>query len=157
MKTDSMMMRMYSPGDEDLQVSPHFRAGEFRPRKKWYGQRGPWLLSAGLVVKLEKLRCELGCPVKVTSGYRPPYYNAMVMGARDSVHMYGMAADIKVKGRTPIQVARAAWDTGFRRIGIAGSYVHLDVREGEAIWTYRYGRVRPATDQQVLSVRGAGR
>lgn len=53
---------------------------------------------------LDPIRELIGCPLRVTSGYRCPQLNAMVGGARNSLHMQGLAADIVcnslVVGRT---------------------------------------------------------
>ena len=45
---------------------------------------------------LEPLRQHLGCPVRVTSGYRAPNVNRLVGGVPHSQHQRGQAADIKV-------------------------------------------------------------
>jgi hypothetical protein len=56
---------------------------------------------------LEPLRRELGRPVYVTSGYRPPKLNELVGGAPDSQHTSGEAADIGVDRLSPYEVAEA--------------------------------------------------
>lgn len=58
-----------------------------------------------LAIELQVLRNYLGVSVKVTSGYRHPIHNANEGGAPDSMHIYGLAADIKVKGYTGAQLA----------------------------------------------------
>lgn len=47
---------------------------------------------------LEDIREEIGKPILVTSGYRCPELNSVVGGSITSQHMFGEAADIKVKG-----------------------------------------------------------
>lgn len=50
---------------------------------------------------LQPLRDGLGKPVTITSGYRTPEHNKKVGGVPNSQHLYGQAADIKVKGWNP--------------------------------------------------------
>jgi uncharacterized protein YcbK (DUF882 family) len=63
------------------------------------------------------------------SGYRTPRFNGKVPGAaRYSLHMLGWAADIRVPGRTPLQVARFAQKLKAGGIGYYpdAGFVHLD-------------------------------
>jgi zinc D-Ala-D-Ala carboxypeptidase len=48
---------------------------------------------------LEPLREHMGCPIKVSSGYRSPELNKLVKGSKSSQHMEGKAADLVVHGR----------------------------------------------------------
>jgi hypothetical protein len=54
---------------------------------------------------LQPIRDALG-PVYVTSGLRPAWLNTKIGGSPNSQHMLGRAADIKIIGRRPIEVAR---------------------------------------------------
>ena len=56
---------------------------------------------------LEEVRKVLGKPISINSAYRGPEVNAAVKGSKNSQHMVGCAADIKVPGMTPDQVVRA--------------------------------------------------
>jgi zinc D-Ala-D-Ala carboxypeptidase len=50
---------------------------------------------ADLIINvLDPLREIYGRPIRVNSGYRSPLVNAAVGGAKNSDHLYGMAADI---------------------------------------------------------------
>ena len=42
----------------------------------------------------QKIRDEIGIPVKVNSGYRCKFHNARVGGVKDSYHTHGLAADL---------------------------------------------------------------
>ena len=55
---------------------------------------------------LQPIRDHFGLPVTIISCYRPPALNRKVKGARDSAHLYGFAADIRVAGRSPLEVAQ---------------------------------------------------
>lgn len=63
------------------------------------------------------------------SGYRSPRFNRKVQGAaRWSLHMLGWAADIRVPGRTPLEVADFAARLGAGGVGHYpdAAFVHLD-------------------------------
>jgi len=55
---------------------------------------------------LQPLRDGIGAPVKVTSGYRPLQLNRIIGSKDTSAHVHGCAADIKVKGKTPLEIAQ---------------------------------------------------
>lgn len=57
-----------------------------------------------LCLFLEQLRSQLGCAVIVTSGFRNVSVNNSVGGVLNSDHLYGLAADIRVKGFTPTKL-----------------------------------------------------
>ena len=57
-----------------------------------------------LCLFLEQLRSQLGCAVIVTSGFRNVSVNNSVGGVPHSDHLYGLAADIRVKGSTPTKL-----------------------------------------------------
>jgi uncharacterized protein YcbK (DUF882 family) len=122
-----------------VQVSEHFAASEFACHdgteypKDWIEGRLTPLCNA-----LEVIRAELGGPVQVLSGYRSPKYNAKLAGsAKDSQHMYGRAADIRVKGvdsRALHDTILRLYEDGKIQIGGLGSYpgwVHVDIRENK--------------------------
>lgn len=59
---------------------------------------------------LQPLRDALGKPVIVNSAYRSPQVNRIVGGVATSQHSRGEAADIRVPGMTPLQVAHTIRD-----------------------------------------------
>lgn len=99
-------------------------------------------VSSLLLFKLEILRVELGNkPVIINSGNRCPEYNASIGGDPNSAHIPnpdGEAADIKIKGIKSIDIGLVAERIGGMRIGIAKTYVHLDVRppSPSKFWIY---------------------
>lgn len=113
------------------QLSEHFSTQEFRCKHCGLLVK----IDDELLAKLEQLR-ELagGHPIKVTSGYRCPEHNFDVGGARDSYHVKGMAADVKIEGLSPLDVADLAGKVGFGGIGIYPSWTHVDTREEKAQW-----------------------
>ena len=94
-----------------------------------------------LAKNLQVLRDEVKKPIKITSGYRPAELNAKVGGATKSRHITGQAADFKIEGYTPKQVAAiiekliAAGKMKQGGLGTYSTWVHYDVRGTAARWT----------------------
>jgi uncharacterized protein YcbK (DUF882 family) len=93
-----------------------------------------------LAKNLQVLRDEVKKSIQITSGYRSPEHNAKVKGAKNSQHITGMAADIKVAGMTPKQVAevieRLIAEKKMKEggIGIYKTWLHYDIRNTKARW-----------------------
>ena len=93
-----------------------------------------------LAKNLQVLRDALGKSITITSGYRSPEHNAKVKGAKNSQHVKGTAADIKVKGMTPKEVALviegliASGKMKEGGIGIYPTWIHYDIRGVKARW-----------------------
>jgi uncharacterized protein YcbK (DUF882 family) len=93
-----------------------------------------------LAKNLQVLRDEVKKSIQITSGYRSPEHNAKVKGAKNSMHVLGMAADIKVSGMTPKQVAevieRLIAEKKMKEggIGIYKTWLHYDHRNTKARW-----------------------
>jgi uncharacterized protein YcbK (DUF882 family) len=77
---------------------------------------------------LEEVKKVLGGkPIMINSAYRGPAVNAHVGGSKNSQHIIGCAADIRVPGMSPDQVVRAIIESGLQ-------YDQL-IREFES-WTH---------------------
>jgi uncharacterized protein YcbK (DUF882 family) len=89
-------------------------------------------VDAALVYALDALRRRMGAPVTVTSGVRCKEHNSNIGGSTGSQHILGKAADIKVEGKTPSEVADYLEDeyAGKYGIGRYSTWVHLDVKSG---------------------------
>jgi len=93
-----------------------------------------------LAKNLQVLRDEVKKPIKITSGYRPAELNAKVGGATKSRHITGQAADFKIEGYTPKQVAAiiekliAAGKMKQGGLGTYSTWVHYDTRGTAARW-----------------------
>lgn len=93
-----------------------------------------------LAFNLQALRDYFGKPIVINSGYRSPAYNRKVGGAKNSQHLEGKAADIRIEGKKPVQVKAAIEkliSEGKMKNGGIGQYpsfVHYDVREKAARW-----------------------
>jgi len=93
-----------------------------------------------LAKNLQVLRDEVKKPIKITSGYRNAEFNAKIKGAIKSRHITGEAADFKIEGYTPKQVAAiiekliAAGKMEQGGLGTYSTWVHYDVRGTAARW-----------------------
>ena len=94
-----------------------------------------------LASNLQVLRDHLGKPITITSGYRTVSHNAKQQGSSPvSQHLYGRAADIKVAGMTPRQVANeiekliASGKMRQGGIGVYPTFTHYDIRGTKARW-----------------------
>ncbi len=84
---------------------------------------------------LSGIRTELDTtePFQIISGYRSPQTNAMLRGngrgvATHSLHMDGMAADVKLAGRSLEQLRKVALAMRSGGVGYyPGQFVHVDV------------------------------
>lgn len=119
--------------DGNVKLARHFKVKEFACK-----DLSPVVfIDEYLWNVLDILRHKLGKPVIITSGYRTPEWNTKCGGAKYSYHMRGMAADIRVNGMTPKQVANILDEIVPDECGIIvyKSWVHFDVRESK----YRKG------------------
>jgi uncharacterized protein YcbK (DUF882 family) len=93
-------------------------------------------ISDELVAVLQKIRNHFGKPVTINSAYRTEAKNKAVGGATYSRHKYGLAADIVVKGVTPLAVAQYAQTLlpSSGGIGLYKSFTHVDVRASKTRW-----------------------
>lgn len=95
----------------------------------------PIFIDSELVSVLQKIRNHFGKAVTITSACRTPNHNKNVGGTTYSQHLYGKAADIKVQGIAPKDVAQYAetlLDEG--GIGIYNTFTHIDVRSTKSRW-----------------------
>ena len=90
------------------------------------------------VKKLDELREACGFPFIVTSGYRSPNHPIEAKKSSPGLHAQGIAADIAVNGGAQRRkVVHSAIILGFKGIGVAKSFVHVDTRESTPVmWTY---------------------
>ena len=94
-----------------------------------------------LANNLQVLRDEVNKPIKITSGYRSPEHNAKVGGVKSSRHITGEAADFKIAGMTPKEVAAviekliAAGKMEEGGLGTYSTWVHYDHRNVKARWS----------------------
>lgn len=128
-----MTIKAYSKAkDGNTKLSANFRVREFACTDG----SDPIFVDSELINVLQKIRGHFGKAVTITSAYRTPGKNKAVGGQVYSQHLYGRAADIKVKGVAPKKVAAYA-ETLLKNRGGIGTYstfTHIDVRSTKARW-----------------------
>ena len=129
-----MAVKKYKRSDK-VQLTKNFRLDEFKCK---CGKCDPILLDDNLVAWLQQIRDHFGRSVNVNSGYRCAKHNASprVGGAAGSHHVKGMAADIRVEGITPGEVAKYAESIGIQRIGlyVKKDFVHIGSGTTKKFW-----------------------
>lgn len=96
----------------------------------------PVFISPELVKLLQAIRDHFKAAVSINSGFRTAAHNKKVGGATHSQHLYGMAADITVKGVEPKKVyayvdSLMPYTGG---VGLYKTFVHVDVRKTKSRW-----------------------
>lgn len=128
------------------QITEHFFKSEFESKD---GSEMPdWVYKniVELAFSLQELRDYLQHPIIITSGYRDPYYNDVILPSmgyetsNNSQHKLGKAADIVVRDMKPNKVAKAIMrlrkDGCMRKggLGIYNGFVHYDIRGKNINW-----------------------
>jgi len=122
------------------QITPHFNEDELRCRCGC----GRMEFSDEAVWRLERFRLRFGYPMRISSGYRCPTYNAQISaeGSLDGPHTQtaddAITVDILAYGRWAHDLVALAAGYGFRGIGsqqkgpIGDRFIHLDsIRSSE--------------------------
>lgn len=122
--------------DKNTQLTRDFKWGEF-----WcQGQEPPLEYYDNIMElahKLQILRDWFRKPIIITSGWRTPEHNKKVGGAKNSQHLYGKAADIKMVGVTTKDLLTVAKKMKlFKGIGYSPNFLHVDTRNKQAYWNY---------------------
>lgn len=126
-------IRAYSKTkDGSKKLSVNFKVREFACSDG----SDPIFIADELVTVLQKIRTHFGKAVTITSAYRTPKRNSAVGGTTYSQHLYGTAADIKVSGVSPGDVAAYAEKLMPNRggIGTYSTFTHIDVRSQKSRW-----------------------
>lgn len=96
-------------------------------------------MDVNFLHKLDKARSIAGLPFKINSAYRSPEHPLSIKNPSSS-HIKGLAVDISVKdSRTRFIIVDALIKAGFNRIGIADTFIHVDMdldKSNKVIWTY---------------------
>ena len=109
----------------DKHISKNFQSTEFACH-----HCGEIVIDMRLIVMLERLRRAIeDRPIIITSGYRCKKHNKAVGGVRNSQHLLGRAADIKVVGLSPNDLGERARAIGLTFVLEYKTWIHVDVRE----------------------------
>jgi len=98
------------------------------------------LMDKKILSMLDEVREMYGKPISINSGYRTIRHNAKVGGKSQSSHLKGLAVDIACStSRDRYSLLEALKSVGFNRIGIAKSFIHVDIdsnKSDKVIWVY---------------------
>ena len=107
---------------------------------KYFSPTEIYKLSPDLVLKLDKARGYAGIPFVINSGYRTKARNEEVGGVENSAHLKGLAVDLRCRNsRERAIMIKALQKAGFSRIGIAKTFIHVDIdasKPQEVYWLY---------------------
>jgi uncharacterized protein YcbK (DUF882 family) len=123
-----------------MQLTTNFNLSEFNKHNFALNENVLRNIQA-LANNLQVLRDEVKKPIKITSGYRNAEFNAKIKGAIKSRHITGEAADFKIAGMTPKEVAAviekliAAGKMEEGGLGIYSTWIHYDHRNVKARWS----------------------
>lgn len=131
-----MAIKTYKRGS-NIKLSANFNVSEFLCHGSGCCTEGK--VDEKLVEILQKIRDHFGKPVYISSAYRCETWNKKVGGVSRSYHRLGQAADIKVEGVKPAEVAKYAESIGVLGIGLYetdsdGHFVHVDTRTAKSYW-----------------------
>jgi uncharacterized protein YcbK (DUF882 family) len=96
-----------------------------------------------LAFNLQVLRDFLGEPIRINSAYRSPAHNKAIGGVKNSQHVLGRAADIKVRDietKDLYLIIESLIIEGKMKdggLGLYDTFVHYDIRGSKARWDYR--------------------
>ena len=96
-------------------------------------------MNVNFLAKLDEAREYANIPFIINSAYRSPTHPESIKNPTSS-HIKGLAVDIKAKDSiTRFKVLDALIAVGLNRIGIAGTFIHVDLdldKSQNVIWTY---------------------
>ena len=96
-------------------------------------------MSKEFLFVLDEAREIAGIPFVINSAYRSPEHPLSIKNPSSS-HIKGLAVDIKATdSKTRFKIVQALITVGFTRIGIADTFIHVDLdldKTQNVIWTY---------------------
>jgi uncharacterized protein YcbK (DUF882 family) len=113
--------------------SKHFKKEEFTCKHS-----NDNFINERFVSRLDALRDACGFPLVIVSGYRSAKHPIEVAKKTPGTHTRGIAADIRVRnGVERMKIVSEATRLGFTGIGVAKSFVHVDIRDDTPVmWLY---------------------
>lgn len=116
-------------------ISTHFNRKEFACKCGC----GFNAVDKELLEVIEDVRTHFGKPLIINSANRCESHNAKEGGSKNSQHLKGMAADIRINGVTPDSVAAYLLNKYPNKYGIGmyNTFTHIDVRAIKSRWDYR--------------------
>lgn len=92
-----------------------------------------------LLERLDTARAYLGAPIRINSAYRSKEYELSHKRSGTSSHTKGLAVDISCNtSEYRLQLIKSLFRAGFRRIGVAKSFIHVDIDKSKphSFWLY---------------------
>ncbi len=138
-----MSVKYYNyPADKDVQLSAHFKMGEFVDPSDYTSAPFPSTvpIDSDLINILEQVRDHFGCTCNINSGYRTPAADKAVGGSGSGPHTYGCAADAYFyKDGQPIEsrlIACYLQDIGAHGIGYCcgGNFYGTHIDTLSRVW-----------------------
>ncbi len=136
--------------------------------KNSYPPSGLWQNIGNTARVLDELRDRLGKPVRISSAYRSPAYNACIKGAKKSQHKQFRAIDFSSGEASPKELANALKHMRDEEkffvggIGVYNTFVHIDTRPYNVDWPkgHKFGKApawikrRPPASPAVSTIPG---
>lgn len=113
-------------------MTRNFKIQEFECRCGCEMPSDVYINIVKLANQLQVLRDFIGKPIKITNAYRCENHNEIVGGVKNSMHIFGKAADLQVKGMTPNELYKtidSLIDDGEMLqggLGLYNTFVHYD-------------------------------
>lgn len=126
----------------DLDIK-YFKAHEFtnyfERNLNTFPPKSKWKNMVATIKLVDRLRADIGMPIRLTSSYRSKAYNDNCGGAPKSLHKEFNAIDLQVDGLKPSYVyarLKKYRDAGEFEGGIGkyNTFVHIDTRGTNADW-----------------------
>ncbi|MEM6942648.1 MAG: D-Ala-D-Ala carboxypeptidase family metallohydrolase [Pseudomonadota bacterium] len=134
---------------------PGWRSRFFRPSEFASKGNGRVRIEARLLSALDRVRADVGHPIRIVSAYRDPRHNRSVGGVRDSQHVRGTAVDLDLRGLGAQARYRLMWYlirhgfTSFGSYAAKPNLLHADMRPRAVIWHHGRG-AHPAWFRRAL-------
>lgn len=95
-------------------------------------------IEDSFIESLDALRYLCAFPFVITSGFRAETHPVEARKSKPGIHTEGIAADIAVKnGVQRGVIIENAIKLGFKGIGVAKGFIHVDKRDGPlTVWVY---------------------
>lgn len=142
MERQQMGTRHFKRGSDEA-VSRSFKACEFDCSCA-HQDCCTTMIDDALVIRLQRMRDILGCPIQITSAYRcgDKQSELRIAGYETSggtsTHQRGRAVDLATGRHSGVELERAAREAGFKSIGVSERWIHVDTRNGrERRWEYK--------------------
>lgn len=134
------------PYDYELKLSDYFTLGEFIQSRTACTQNivAQFVCRKDIVDNIRflhdrlllPLRQAIGAPITINSGYRCRALNSAVGGATNSLHLWGLAADITAGNRQSMLI-EAARLFKFHELILHKTYIHVSIKEWNNEQRYR--------------------